>query len=150
MRPYRAKRKDNGEWIEESFAILRRKDWDGEKWNVRYFLQDGYSCNETPKIENFIEVIPDTVSQSTSLKDKNGKEIWEGDIVVWGKYKRVWVVVFNEKMAGWYMQPIENFSTGKDEHGQICKLIENIFGGRDKTAEVIGNIHDNPKGAENE
>ncbi len=79
---FRGQRVDNGEWLRDSENIIRRKDWDGKKWTERVFLLDGHSCNETPRIENFIEVHLDTVGQYTGRNDIENTEAYVGDKII--------------------------------------------------------------------
>lgn len=108
--------------------------------------KDGY----TGEIEYYIEnengsflVIPSTVGQYTGLTDKNGKKIFEDDIV---KYKNtdgiklngvaltiIGKVNYNEKTASFAID-------GKDKIGAKHYDYFPI-----KNIEVIGNIHDNPE-----
>ena len=69
-----------------------------------------------------------TVGQCTGLKDRNGKEIYEGDIVSSGA--TTGIVVYDCKQAGFVVQ--------KD--GSIELRFYSLLG-----IEVIGNIHDNPE-----
>ena len=68
---YRAKRTDNGEWVEGAYYIEPYTD----KCFVIRWNSTGLGFNE------FIEVDGANICQCTGLKDKNGKMIWENDVV---------------------------------------------------------------------
>ncbi len=80
------------------------------------------------------EVIPETVGEFASVTDKNGKKIFEGDIVEFdGDCKRDTVVWTNGEYNG-----VTGFRLKRYALFSITMLNHDLF-------EVIGNIHDNPE-----
>lgn len=96
------------------------------------------SINDNIKRDDYnvymLEVIPETIGQYTGLKDKNGKEIYEGDIVKIDKEDYKYIVKFYD---GCFVG-INKY----DEHYEQAKILGNLF---TLELEVIGNIHDNPE-----
>lgn len=101
--------------------------------------------NEIGRIIVMHEVIPDTICQCTGLKDKNGKLIWENDILYNGNY---FVVKWNAPCARFdiVLNNSHNIPIGKWEP-MICDWKNNDFKEYRKSVdyEVIGNIFDNPE-----
>ena len=119
---------------------------DGE-WIVGYFVVTGRYSAIKPKGEVYYGVDPSTVGQYTGLTDKNGKKIFEGDIVKADGY--IFVVRFgkcggvanaeNFGYMGFYFDGFDDVTKDCIRYGlrnDIC-----YFTNR----EVIGNIHDNPE-----
>ena len=79
---YKAKRLDNGEWV---VGTLLHKSSSFSIECDEYYIFDGI---ETSSKDDMDLVDPTTICQCTGLKDKNGKLIWENDIVsYWDSYR---------------------------------------------------------------
>ena len=129
---YRGKRLDNGEWV-EGHLITDEKD--DSKCFIGYIM--GTNEDGTPHDLDVVQVDPSTICRGTGLKDRNGKGIWENDIVknengnlykaFWqdNYYQFSWICIKAGKMllgAKWNLWSIKNFEI-----------------------EVIGNTFDNPE-----
>lgn len=111
----------------------------GDLWN-RPYAQNTIcivSFTKDTGIPGELEVIPETVGQDTGLKDKNGKKIFEGDIVTaWSQGYQATGEVKQRIDGLWLMYPAY-------QHGKLWGLCPNPKGVT--TVENIGNIHDNPE-----
>ena len=133
---FRGKRINTGEWLEGCAVkkidpLLGISYW----YIVRNELSDGGMLES---VASWYKVDPATVGQYTGLKDRNGKRIFEGDIV---RYYST----YREEFTG------ENCVV---EYGVYnCSCCDGVYGWEfkggdiriDECYEIIGNIHDNPE-----
>lgn len=119
---------------------FRGKSIDGKEWlygNLVSSLDEKrFSILENDKGSNDIcEVDPETIGQFTGLMDKNGNEIYEGDIVKWIN-GMLYAVKFWD---GMFYASIEECNEGIFGGFPLHILIEY----EDWGCEIVGNIHDN-------
>jgi uncharacterized phage protein (TIGR01671 family) len=122
---FRAKRIDNGEWVEgmpleiEGKTMMLIRD-DENMWTAEVYC---------------VEVDSSTICRCIGSRDKNGKLIWENDIVNCIEAECCGRIVWNESEAGFYFDVLLVDETYEEEH--IYDYVDCM--------DVIGNVFDNPE-----
>lgn len=124
---FRGKSADNGKWITGYYY---------HECGNTYIVEDRQSLSETSRNVPYV-VIPETVGQFTGLFDKNGKEIYEGDIlhtVTFGFEPEEYTAIILYDNCRFQLSNGRNlFYFGQSD---LTKMDDTI---------VIGNIYDNPE-----
>ena len=124
---FKAKRLDNGEWV-QGYLVYDNRDK-----LYRIIMEIQYSTGTCITTDNAPRVDSSTICQCTGLKDKNGKLIWENDII---KCKFGIAVAVWDK-SEWRIKLVKDNIWRKDLNYWVVE--------DNQRTEVVGNIFDNPE-----
>ena len=126
---FKAKRLDNGEWV-QGYLVYDNRDK-----LYRIIMEIQYSTGTCITTDNAPRVDSSTICQCTGLKDKNGKLIWENDVVgFWDTYSTengqaemdcIGKVVWDDETISF--QVTNRLSAESYEVLDECSVIGNIF-----------------------
>ena len=137
---FRGKCKDSGKWYEGYYVHLHKttycfkEDYDRNPDNdMHQIIFEEMMDWGLPNQHFRVDVLPETVGQYTGLTDKNGKKIFEGDIVRlyhFDGFEEIGAIGWSNIDVRYKFASHDGFAYGID--------VTDVF-------EVIGNIHDNPE-----
>lgn len=137
---FRAKRTDTGEWVQGNLiqSCDATDGWESiiipVKNSNMFTKHIGHGYGNLG-FENWYRVNPSTICRCTELKDKNGKLIWENDVVNCLTEDCCGYIGWNESEAGFYFNALLEDGRFEEEH---------IYDYQD-CIEVIGNTFDSPE-----
>ena len=139
---FKAKSLDTNEWVYGTYVYTN--DNKNNPFNVKHIKETHNICCYSNGDWNmggwdFVEIDKTTLGQFTGLKDKNGNEIYEGDIIRTPYLDPIFGDIVNDV----FENAIVEFNNGSfivkysDKNIYLFDLLKYI--------EIIGNIHDNPE-----
>lgn len=122
------------QWVTGFYAVLGEKTVIIVNEPEKFYDVDSGKKSHGNKI---VEVIPKTICQYTGLTDKNGKKIWEGDILEGHLDDKFPEDVTREKVI-WHENGWKTEESRCDDKAYLDEFDAENF-------EVVGNIFDNPE-----
>jgi hypothetical protein len=122
---FRGKSNMCGKWI---YGFYTKAALDNSE-KIRYQMDDYTWIDET--------IIPVTVGQFTGLSDRNGNEIYEGDVVFILSTGRKCLVLYRDKAASFAL-----YGNGRILLNEAYWFETDV---KNSEVEIIGNVHDNPE-----
>jgi uncharacterized phage protein (TIGR01671 family) len=120
----------NGEWIEGYYVFLN---------DTHYIIEAG--SEDWGDSGEWFQVVPKSVGQFTGLVDKNGKKIFEGDIVL--RSGITWLIAFEKNAFVCKDSSMKTYFALWEQWEYNWKSAEDIS--PSDAFEVIGNIYNNPE-----
>ena len=124
---FRAKTIRAGKWSKWMYGSL---DF------TKYTYQEARIVGYDDPVQYWHKIDKNTIGQFTGQKDKNKKEIYEGDILRFSEVDTA-IVEWNEKYSNFMVKPIQDYYFDSDVLGHALEYNNNV--------EIIGNIYDNPE-----
>ena len=138
---FRGRRINTPEWV-YGFIIGSLDPTKEEDVYRAWFIHEGVSIKEA------IRVDPETIGQFTGLLDKNGNEIYKGDIVTFtdGNYRPILLIKWFDSLT-WDSRVSSHpgffFKQKWHDESNECEMDYHL--GFDNGLEIIGNIHEHPE-----
>lgn len=127
---FKAKRLDNGEWVEGFYFCMTHPDG---RHTHHFIIPLGADLSLGTPVEKIqVEVDPATICQCTEMPDKNKKLVFEHDIVWDSDERAFYEIIWNQEDMCWNVE---------DADGHKSEF-EECYG---STIEVNGNSFDNPE-----
>lgn len=122
----RGKRIDNGEWVEGFYFCMIHPDG---RHTHHFIIPLGTDLSLGTPIEKIqVEIDPSTICRCTGIEDKNGKLVFEHDIVWDSDERALYEIIWNQEDMCWNVKDVDGYKSNFEEcYGESIEVESNIF-----------------------
>ena len=118
---------------------IKFRAWDNDFLKMHWFLEKSHNLPTPQPLHWYLEMKERfDIMQYTGLKDKNGKEIYEGDIITFGKYIKYRVIFEDSCFHLYHHEGLKEWDGTDYRWGPLYRIKELAF-----DVELVGNIYEN-------
>lgn len=126
-------------WVYGFYAII---DGSCHIFEEKDLTEDGHHIRQESDRPTWVD--PNTIGQYTGLKDANGKEIYEGDILKTAFSNYVFGTVMYHSNGYFYILEF-SIDLNESDHRPLGEMLKLDIDGIPCNFSIVGNIHDNPE-----